>query len=234
MDGRYDYYDPGHKWIQGSITVGVKIVEKEVEVTKAVEVITENGTGYWTTVTETEVQTVEIINPQFTQRPDRPVISDQLLESLYPNRIDDIRQMINIGLNVDADNVHTINYIFHTNIGNSQIVEVGDPDGSDNKLGFSFIERVSETIILKMSNDLIGETLSVVDQDGGLLDYRYSEHDNFSIVEIDLDDTRTITLLATYVVPEYLDIAILGAVIASIIGVSMYIKYRQPKLTIIN
>lgn len=227
QNGQYDYYDPGHTWIQGSIIVGT--VEKEVVITKEVEIISENGTTT-TTVTETEIQIVE---PEFAQRPDRPVINDELLESLYPDRIDDIREMINVGLNIDADNVHTIHYIFHGDIGNNQVTMGEEPDGSDNTLEFSFREPVSDTIILKMSNDLIGETIAVVDQNTEVLDFRYTSHGEFSIVEIDLNDTRVITLAATYVVPEYLGGALVMLIVATVvIGAMVYVARTKSSLVL--
>lgn len=220
-EGQFDYYDPGHTWMQGSIIVGT--------VTKEVEIITENGTG----VIETEIQVVEIEEPTFVQRPDRPVINDELLESLYPDRIEDIRQMINIGLNVDADNVHVMDYIFYESIGNNQITIGNNEDGSDNTLEFSFREPVSGTIVLKMSNDLIGETLAVIDQNTQVLDFRYASHGDFSIVEVDLNDTRKITLVATYVVPEYLGGALVMLIIASVvIGTMVFIAKRKPTLVL--
>ena len=236
-EGQFDYFDPGHPWVQGSIAVGSIVIEKEVKVTKEVpvevEVVSENGTK--TTVTETKVVTtteIEVVNvePTFAQKPERPVTNDAILQSLYPDRVSDIRTFINVGLNVDADNVHTVNYIFHEEIGNSQInVE----EGVDNTLGFSFREPVTGNLVLKMPNALIGETLAVIADGDRILEHTYTQQGEFSIVEVQINEpARVLTFEATYVTPEYLSIAILGAVIAAVIGIGVYSTRKQPALLI--
>ncbi len=81
-----------------------------------------------------------------------------------------------------------------------------------------------------MSNALIGETLAVVSQDAEILPHRYASHGDYSVVEIDLNNTRTITLAATYVTPEYLNIIVLATVISAVVGIGIYSTKRQPTL----
>lgn len=236
-EGQFDYFDMAKPWIQGSVIVGTITVEREVEVVKEfekeIEVITANGTSTKTiteTIVETEIELVEI-EPDFEQRPEAPLVYDTLLEEQYPDRISDIKEFINVGLDIDADNVFTVNYIFHEKIANSRI----NADGDGNALEFMFREPVTGNLVLKMPNGLIGETLVVIQEDATILPHTWTQHGDYSIVEIQINEpARILTIGATYVTPEYLDIAILGAIIGAIIGISVYIKYKQPKLTILN
>jgi plastocyanin len=226
-EGKYDYYDPGHPWLQGSIVVGTVTIEKEVNVPVEIEVITENGTET-KIITETKIETIEI-DSNFEQKPERPVINDSLLQSLYPDRVGDIKEIINVGLNVNADDVHTVKYIFHETIGNSQI----NMNGNGNTLEFSFREPITGNLVLKMPNALIGETLIVIQDEEKILEHTYTQHGEFSIVEVYINEpTRVLTFEATYVTPEYLDIFILGAVIIAVICISIYSKRKQPMLII--
>ena len=236
-EGQFDFYDPGHKWLQHTIIVGTVTVEKEVQVTTdvpvQVEVVSENGTKTIVTetkvVTTTEIQVVEVEPTPFAQKSERPVTNDAVLQSLYPDRVSDIMTLINVGLNVNADDVHTVNYIFHEEIGNSQI----NLKESGNTLGFSFREPTTGSLVLKMPNALIGETLAVIADGDRILEHTYTQQGEFSIVEVQINEpSRVLTFEATYVTPEYLGIAILGAVIATVIGIGVYSTRKQPALLI--
>lgn len=231
--GEYEYFDPGHKWIQGKIIVGTVTVEKEVEVEvtveKEVEVPQDDGTVETEIITETEtkveVKVVEV-EPTFEQKPERPQYTDELLSSLYPNQ--EIRLMVNVGY--DVDDSHYVYYISDVDVYGGT-VELGG-DETKNTLNFYMDNPTTGLLIIKLPTALIGETLAVVDENDKILRHTYADHGEYSIVEIQLDNSRFITLSATYVTPEYLNIIVLATVISAVVGICIYSAKRQPTLVL--
>lgn len=142
----------------------------------------------------------------------------------YSNRIDQLKEFF-----VDE---YLIKYIFHEYISTSQI---NITPTEINSIDFNFNQIVNGTLVLMLQDEMISETLIVVNEDNVIIPHLWAQHNGFSIVEIDIiPPSKTITLGAVHVTPEYLDIAILGSIIGAIIGISVYIKYKHPKLTILN
>lgn len=223
--GEYEYFDPSHKWIQGKIVVGTVTVEEEVEVEVTVEVPQDDGTVETETETKVEVTVVEV-EPTFEQKPERPTVQDDLLASLYPDQKQNIRTLTNVGYTPDER--YAINYIFTKDLTHS-LISLG-ADETDNTLSFSFDDESTGLLVLKLPTALIGETLAVVDENNNMLQHTYADHGDYSIVEIQTDNSRFIHLSATYVVPEYLGLVAVAIVIGTIMALFTYHSRKTPAM----
>lgn len=220
--GEHEYFDPGHKWIQGKIIVGTITVEKEVEVEKEVDVIQEDGAVETEIITEIET-TTEVVEPTFEQKPERPQYTDELLSSLYPNQ--EIRLMVNVGY--DVNDSHYVYYISDVDMYGGTFEWTED---SGNTLNFYLDNPTTGLVVLKLPTVLIGETLAVVDENDKILRHTYADHDEYSIVEIQLDNSRFITLSATYVTPEYLGVVAVAGIISAVLLITILQSKKFPTL----
>ena len=211
--GEYEYFDPSHKWIQGKIVVGSITVQNETpSTTNSTEAVPRS-------------ETVEGA-PTFQQKPERPLVQDELLETLYPGQIENIRLIQNVGY--DADTRYNVYYIFNKDI-TSSYVTIGENESS-NRLSFNFAQPASGLLVLKLPTLLIGETLVVVDENNNILVHRYADHNDYSIVEIEMNGNRFITLTATYITPEYLGILAFAILVGTIVVISLVSNKRLIKI----